>query len=156
MIGREIGMYSVLIVSQGHLAGELLAGGRKIAGNLPNFEALELAWEDDLDAARRKVRTAAERLAGEDGLLILVDMYGGTPCNASLSLLDPGRIEILTGVNLPMVVRLGCLTEQSRRLGEAAEWLQAKGQGSICRPSQMGRPAAATPCDPTPCEGTAA
>ena len=145
-------MYSVLIVSQGRLAEELLAGGRKIAGDLPNFEALELAWDDDLDAARRKVKQTAERLLGEQGLLILVDMFGGTPSNAALGLLEPGRVEILTGVNLPMVVRLGCLAGQHRTVGEAAEWLQVKGQGSICRPGRMKPDPAPEPCEQVPCE----
>jgi PTS system mannose-specific IIA component len=148
-------MYSVLIVSQGHLARELLAGGRKIAGALPSFAALDLGWEDDLETARGKVRRAAERLPSEAGLLILVDLYGGTPCNAALGLLAPGRVEILTGVNLAMVVRLGCVAGQGRTVEEAAAWLQAKGQSSICRASQMQRePLAAAPVPP--CEGTAA
>jgi PTS system mannose-specific IIA component len=149
-------MYSVLILSQGRLAGELLAGARKIAGELANFAALELDWEDSLETARLKVREAAERQLGEEGLLILVDMFGGTPFNAALALLEPGRVEILAGVNLPMVVRLGCLAGQTRSVGEATLWLQAKGQGSICRATPASQEEWRKPGETPPCEGTAA
>ena len=69
---------------------------------------------------------------GGDGLLILTDIYGGTPNNIALSLRQPGRIEVISGVNLPMVVRLGCGANSERSLEEMARWIGKKARASIC------------------------
>lgn len=144
-------MFATLIVSHGGIANELLLAGRTITGELPGFAAITLAWEDDLETAREKIRRGLDRLDRRDGVLILVDMFGSTPCNAALSFLEPEQVEIVTGVNLPMVVRLGCLSGTTMPLGEAAAWLQLKGQGSICRPSTMRRLGDAEAGDPAAC-----
>jgi mannose PTS system EIIA component len=152
-------MFGVVIVSQGGLAREILDAGRRIAGELPGFAAVSLGWEASLEEAREEVRRAVRERDSGDGVLILVDMFGSTPCNAALPLLDPGRVEIVTGVNLPMVVRLGCLERDPPKVAAAAAWLQAKAQASVCRPSEMRRPEAAGPCAPAPpedCAGAAA
>jgi len=142
-------MIATLLVTQGGLAEELYRAGQKIAGALPNFGIVSLGWSDDLETARQKIRAGAADLQAEDGLLILVDMYGSTPCNAALPLQEAGKVEILTGVNLPMVVRLGCLTNPLTTLSEAAEWLRGKGQGSICRAQapSLTRESDSSPCD---------
>ena len=69
-------------------------------------------------------------------------MFGGTPCNVALTFHDPGHIEILTGVNLPMVLRLACQGMEETTVGEVARWLQAKAQRSVCLASDM------SPCTP--------
>ncbi|MFQ5350808.1 MAG: PTS sugar transporter subunit IIA, partial [Thermoanaerobaculia bacterium] len=69
---------------------------------------------------------------GSDGLLILTDIYGGTPSNIALSLRRPGRVAVVSGVNLPMVVRLGCGAESNMSLEEMAEWIGSKARASIC------------------------
>lgn len=66
------------------------------------------------------------------GLLILTDIYGGTPNNLALTLRQPGRVEVVSGVNLPMVVRLGCGNVSDRSLEELAEWIGGKARTSIC------------------------
>ena len=89
--------------------------------------ALSLDWEDGFEAARDKLRAAVDSLtADDDGLLILTDIYGGTPHNVALSLRRPGRVEVVSGVNLPMVVRLGCGSESQMSLEERAEWIGAQ------------------------------
>ena len=71
-----------------------------------------------------------------DGLLILTDIYGGTPNNVALTLRQPGRVEVVSGVNLPMVVRLGCRAESGMTLEETAKWIGSKARASICRGKQ--------------------
>jgi PTS system mannose-specific IIA component len=68
----------------------------------------------------------------DDGLLILTDIYGGTPSNVALTLRQPGRVEVVSGVNLPMVVRLGCRAESEMSLEQMAEWIGSKARASIC------------------------
>lgn len=127
-------MTKVLILTQGNLAHELLTTARTIAGPMPNFVALDLGWNDTIEEGRRKIEDVLGRLDPQAEVLILTDMFGGTPSNVALSFYQPGRVEIITGVNLPMVVRLGCLELAEPPVAELAQWIQQKGQASICRP----------------------
>jgi PTS system mannose-specific IIA component len=130
-------MIGKLILTHGGLARELLSAAQVISGRLAGFEALSLDWNDTFDEARAKVRAALDRLDEGDGVLILTDMYGGTPSNVAVTFLDTRKVEVLTGVNLPMVLRLACQAEEPLDLGEMARWLQSKGQRSLCLCSDM-------------------
>jgi mannose/fructose-specific phosphotransferase system component IIA len=126
-------MIKTLILSHGPLAAELQRSAETIAGRNPHLESLALGWDDSFSEAREKTAAAIERLAPEDGLLILTDIHGGTPHNVATSFRRPGEVEVIAGVNLPMVVRLGCHLQERRAVDELAEWLEGKGKGSICR-----------------------
>lgn len=130
-------MIGKLILTHGGLARELLSAAQVISGRLNGFEALSLDWNDTFDEARAKVRAAIERLDEGQGVLVLTDMYGGTPSNVAVTFLEAGKVEILTGVNLPMVLRLACQAEEPQNLDEMARWLQTKGQRSLCLVSEM-------------------
>lgn len=130
-------MVGVLILTHGGLADELLAAARQISGPLDRFEALPLDWTEGLDEAHPKVGDAIERLDTGDGVLVLVDIFGGTPSNAAMAYLEDGKIDVISGVNLPMVVRLGCLGLAEMSLDELAAWIRTKGKDSICRGSTM-------------------
>jgi len=131
-------MIGKLILTHGGLARELFAAATIISGRLDGFEALSLDWNDGFDEARAKVAAALERLDQGQGVLILTDMYGGTPCNIAMTFFQAGKVEVLTGVNLPMVLRLGCQAEaQEPDVAELARWLQAKGQKSVCRAGDL-------------------
>lgn len=126
-------MVGILILSHGTLAKELLASAQVISGNLSDFRALALDWHDSLEEARRKVSDVLPALDQGDGVLILTDMYGSTPFNVALGFRQAGKIEVVAGVNLPMVVRLGCLTSKpAMPLAEMADWIRDKGRSSIC------------------------
>ncbi|HEX4955594.1 MAG TPA: hypothetical protein VF017_19575 [Thermoanaerobaculia bacterium] len=128
-------MFTTLVVAQGGLAQTLVEAARHIVGALPECQAVSLEWNDDLDASRAKIAGVLEAIGRDQPVLILVDMFGSTPCRAALAEARPGVAEVVTGVNLAMVMRLGCPGGQERTVVEAAEWLTAKGQGSICHPS---------------------
>ena len=126
-------MIGKLILTHGGLARELLAAANVISGQLSGFEALSLDWSDGFDEARSKVAAVLDRLDQGQGVLILTDMYGGTPCNIAMTFFQPGRVEILTGVNLPMVLRLACQTSgEEGTVSDLARRLQIKGQKSVC------------------------
>ncbi|GMU65713.1 MAG: hypothetical protein AMXMBFR36_19870 [Acidobacteriota bacterium] len=126
-------MIGVLIVTHGGLATELLAAARVIAGELPNFRALSLDWSEGLEQARARIAAELAGLETGEGVLVLTDMFGDTPSNAALSLRVEGRVEVISGVNLPMVVRLGCSRTSAAPVGEVARWLEVKGRRSIAR-----------------------
>lgn len=130
-------MIGTLILSHGSLADELLTAARTIAGGLDGFKAVSLDWSDGFDEAQTKIDEALGELDQGEGVLILTDMFGGTPCNVALTFLQPGTVEIVTGVNLPMVVRLACLGNREMPVHEVAAWLRDKGRSSICLASDV-------------------
>lgn len=131
-------MIGILILTHGGLGRELLAAALKVnAGPLEAFEAVCLGWNDRIEEARAKVGSAIGRLDQGSGVLVLTDMFGSTPSNVAMSFLAPGKVEVLTGVNLPVVMRLACQPRQGSELVEFSRWLQAKGQKSVCLGSDM-------------------
>ena len=124
-------MIGGLIVTHGRLAHELLSAAETIEGKLQNIEAVALDWNDSVEEAREKIRKGLERIQGGEGTIIFTDMFGGTPSNISLSFLELGRIEILTGVNLPMVVKFGALREGCTSVAELAHVISEKGSKAI-------------------------
>lgn len=146
-------MIGILLLSHGRVADELLASARMISGPLERFEALSLDWSDGYDEARGKIAGALERVDEGDGVLILIDIFGGTPCNVALTFSDPGRVEIITGANLPMVVRLACEGRRERPVADVGRWLRDKAMRSICLASELEagtRPAPEGPCAEEP------
>lgn len=133
-------MIGKLILTHGGLARELLSAAQTISGRLSNFEAVSLDWNDGLEEAKAQISAALQRLDQGQGVLILTDMYGGTPCNVATVFHQPGKVEILTGVNLPMVLRLACQSIEDGNLSDVAHWLQAKAQRSLCLVSDMVQP----------------
>ena len=126
-------MIGTLILTHGGVARELLAAVEEIVGEQRSFEAVSLDWDDACDSAQAKIGAAIARLQGGDGVLILTDTYGGTPCNLAMTFYEQGKVEIVSGVNLPMVMRLACNgNRQDRSLAEVAHWLETKGRQSIC------------------------
>jgi PTS system mannose-specific IIA component len=126
-------MVTTVILTHGGLANELLAAAEVILGPQDRFRIVTLDWADTFDEARAKTEAVLSQLDSDSEVLILTDMYGGTPYNVATSLVDPGRVEVVTGVNLPMVVRIGCPDTKDKQVSELAEWIQAKARKSICR-----------------------
>jgi len=121
-----------LIVTHGNLAYELLSAAQTIEGPLAGIEAVPLEWNDSVDQAREKIRLALERIGGgEQGVIIFTDMFGGTPSNISLSFLEKDRVEIITGVNLPMIVKFASLQQNETDLDALAHIIREKGSKSI-------------------------
>ena len=96
----------VVVVTHGQLATELLNAAEMIVGDLPRFTAVSIGWHDEVTVARDVIARAVEKVQTEAGVLVLTDMFGGTPSNLGLSFLDAGRVEVVTGVNLPMLIKL--------------------------------------------------
>jgi PTS system mannose-specific IIA component len=131
-------MIPVLVLTHGNLAVELLDAARTIDPHLESdTDALALPWDVNSDDASTVVRERLVNLDHGDGVLILTDMFGGTATNLALPFLERDRIEIITGANLPMLVKLGSLRNQEIPLHELATRLEAAGQKSICVASEF-------------------
>jgi PTS system mannose-specific IIA component len=138
-----------LIVTHGHVAAHLVHAARRInAEALGDIRVLCLEWDITLDKARRQVGDVLRELGREDGVLILTDVFGATPSNACGPYLERGVVEMVTGVNLPMVMRLG-MQGQPNDVTALADWIQGKAVKSIVH---VGEP----PPGCKPAEGQAA
>lgn len=120
-----------LIVTHGQLAHELLKAAETIEGQLHGIEAVPLEWGDSVDEARDKIKKALARIGRNEGVIIFTDMFGGTPSNISLSFLEKDHVEIVTGVNLPMIVKFASLHEDGDDVGAMAHVIRDKGSKSI-------------------------
>ena len=120
-------MIGIVVVTHGRLAEELLNAARNIVGEIPGMVAVSMGWSDDVGSARDQVERAIGEAGGGDTLL-LTDMFGGTPTNLSLPFLSP-RVEIVTGVNLPMLIKLTGLRDG--RLAEVARLVRDQGKDAI-------------------------
>jgi len=114
----------VVVVTHGVLATELLNAAETIVGDLPRFAAVSIGWHDDVAVATDAMSRAITRVDSGHGVLLLTDMFGGTPSNLAMSFLEPGRVDVVTGVNLPMLIKLARvrdehdLTSLARLVGE--------------------------------------
>jgi mannose PTS system EIIA component len=123
-------MIGVVVVTHGHLATELVNAAETIVGDLPTFTAVSIGWHEDVQDAREAIASAISRVQGNEGVLIATDMFGGTPSNLGLSFLEHGRVEVVTGVNLPMLIKLASV-RQTESLEEAAQSAQEAGRKYI-------------------------
>ena len=123
-------MIGIVVVSHGQLATELLNAAETIVGDLPRFAAVSIGWHEDAQDARDEIAQAIARVQQGDGVLIVTDMFGGTPSNLAMTFLAENSVEVVTGVNLPMLIKLAGLTSQASLL-EAAREIREHGRNSI-------------------------
>ncbi|HEX8175390.1 MAG TPA: PTS sugar transporter subunit IIA [Pyrinomonadaceae bacterium] len=119
-----------VIVTHGQLAGELLAAAEMIVGPVKHITSVSIGWHDDVDLARGEIERAIQRVQEGRGVLILTDMFGGTPTNIASMFLAEGEVEVVTGVNLPMVIKLAS-QQGEETLGDIARRVRNQGQEGI-------------------------
>ena len=123
-------MIGGIIVSHGKLAEELLNALTIILGEVANMEAISIGWYDDVEDSKRKINQSLKRVNQKNGVLIFTDMFGGTPSNLSFSFLRDDTIEIITGVNLPMLIKFVSL-QRNNKLKEVAKKVVEQGKKNI-------------------------
>ncbi len=126
-----------VIVSHGQLANELLSAAETIVGVVDHVTAVSIGWHDDVDIAREEIARSIERVDRGRGVVLLTDMFGGTPTNIAATFLNAGRpVEIITGVNLPMII---CVADQQpgEELGGLARRVRDQGQRDIYIASEI-------------------
>lgn len=123
-------MIGVVVVSHGQLAEEFIAAAEHILGPQRQMRAVAIGPEDDMELKREQILNAVRAVDDGSGAIILTDMFGGTPSNLSISVIYEGRIEVIAGVNLPMLVKLGEIRDRAP-LDEAAAKAQEAGRHYI-------------------------
>jgi len=129
-MSTELKRVAGVIVTHGNLAGELLAAAEMIVGPISHIAAVSIGWHDDVDAARDEVQRATTHVSQRKGVLLLTDMFGGTPTNIASMFLEEGSVEVITGVNLPMVIKLAT-SSPDESLAEVARKICDQGRQGI-------------------------
>jgi len=130
-------MVGVVLVAHCNLSLEIITVLKSIVGKVEQMQAVVFDPEFRPEAAHKKIAAAVKKVNSGDGVLILTDMFGGTPANISLSFLEENTVEVLTGMNLPMLIRLISLRQNKLTLAELAADLQAYGKRNICIASEL-------------------
>ena len=124
-------MIGVVVVTHGQLAIELLNAAEMIVGDLPRFAAVSIGWHDDVSDAREDIAQAIERVRGDGaGVLLVIDMFGGTPSNLAITFIEANQIEVITGVNLPMLIKLASQAQSTDLLAVARD-MREHGRNAI-------------------------
>jgi mannose PTS system EIIA component len=129
-------MIGLVLVTHGHLATEFRSALEHVVGKQAQIETIAIAPDDDADQRRADIVAAADRVNSGQGVVILTDMFGGTPSNLSISVLKPGEIEVLAGMNLPMLIKLASVRDE-KPLTEAVMAAQDAGRKYITVASTM-------------------
>ena len=131
-------MIGIVIVAHFGLAEKFLEAAEKIVGKRPeHIVTVSIDPGKDVKEISQEIVKAIKKVEGKDGVLILTDMFGGTPCNMSLAFLKEGKIEVLTGLNLPMLIEVLDVKNNGKPLNDVAQSLQALGQRNICLASEI-------------------
>jgi mannose PTS system EIIA component len=129
-------MIGVVIVTHGRLAHEFRAALEHVVGPQEQIETISIGPDDDLDLRRNDMMTALGRVETGDGVVVLTDMFGGTPSNLAISAMELPNVEVIAGVNLPMLVKLASIRGECR-LAEAITQAQEAGRKYISVASQI-------------------
>ncbi len=132
-------MIGIVVVTHGQLARELVAAAEMIIGEIPNVTSVSIGWQESPEDAEREIEAAIDRVESGKGTVVLTDMFGGTPSNLSLTFLEKGRVEVVTGVNLPMLIRLASLREEEEGddLREVAAQAMREGKENVYLASDL-------------------
>jgi mannose PTS system EIIA component len=128
-----------VIVTHGQVAGELLAAAETIVGAQSHITSVSIGWHDDVEVAQDEIARAIKKVSQGAGVLLLTDMFGGTPTNISAMFIKQNEVEIVTGVNLSMVIKLASQTKEIS-LNEMAKQVEEQGKQAIYRTGELLEP----------------
>lgn len=129
-------MIGIVLVTHGRLAEEFRSAVEHVVGRQEGFETVSIGPEDDMEQRRQDIVAAVERAESGAGVIVLTDMFGGTPSNLAISVMEAGRIEVIAGMNLPMLIKLTSV-RQGDDMNVALTEAQAAGRKYINVASQV-------------------
>ena len=129
-------MIGLVLVTHGNLALEFVSAMQHVVVKQEQVEAVCIGPEDDMEMRREEILRIAEHVNSGDGTIVLTDMFGGTPSNLAISIMDRAKVEIIAGINLPMLIKLASLRKE-KPLKEAVEGAQEAGKKYINIASQL-------------------
>ena len=135
-MSKEDEMIGLVLVTHGRLADELINALEHVVGSQKNITSVCIGPDDDMERRRSEILKSVEKVNDGTGVVVLTDMFGGTPSNLAISIMDKVPIEVIAGVNLPMLVKLASI-RKTLNLGEAVARAQEAGKKYINIASQL-------------------
>jgi mannose PTS system EIIA component len=129
-------MIGLVLVTHGHLAREFVVAMEHVIGEQDQIATICIGPEDDMEGRRADIDKAIREVDAGDGVVLLTDLFGGTPSNLAISLMETGRIEVIAGINLPMLIRLGG-ARKSMKVTEAVAAAREAGKKYITVASEV-------------------
>jgi len=129
-------MIGIVIVTHGGLAGEFRAALEHVVGPQTHLETVSIGPEDDMELRRSDILAAVKKAECGGGVVILTDMFGGTPSNLAISVMDEAKVEVIAGVNLPMLIKLASVRSDAP-LAKAVDLAKESGRKYISVASQV-------------------
>jgi PTS system mannose-specific IIA component len=129
-------MIGVLVITHANLGSELIKAAEMIKGELPGIVPISIDANKSLKEIDKEITSAMKKVDTQKGVLILTDLFGGTPSNISLSFLKEGKVEVVTGVNLPMLLKISTMREEAN-LSEFANFIRDYGRKNIYLASEV-------------------
>jgi PTS system mannose-specific IIA component len=126
----------MVLVTHGRLAAEFIAALEHVVGPQRNVAAVCIGPEDDMELRRKEILDSVARVDEGDGVVVLTDMFGGTPSNLAISIIDKAKIEVIAGMNLPMLIKLASV-RNTEKLGDAVTAAREAGRKYINVASQL-------------------
>ncbi len=123
-------MIGMVLVTHGRLAEEFVAATEHVVGEQQDIRAICIGPDDDMEQRREDIVKAVEQVDSGSGVVVLTDMFGGTPSNLAISMLDRGNVEVVAGINLPMLIKMASV-RNTKSLQDAVEEAQAAGRKYI-------------------------
>jgi PTS system mannose-specific IIA component len=106
-------MIGMVLVTHGHLATEFRAALEHVVGPQTQLETITIGPDDDMERRRKDIVCAVEGVNTGDGVVVLTDMFGGTPSNLAISIMDGSKVDVVAGINLPMLIKLASVRDES-------------------------------------------
>ena len=129
-------MLGIILVTHGNLAKEFVAAMQHVVGPQEQIDTVCIGPEDNMEARREEILQKVENVNTGDGTIVLTDLFGGTPSNLAISIMDKAKVEVLAGVNLPMLIKIATL-RKDKNLKETAIGAQEAGKKYINIASQL-------------------
>ncbi len=129
-------MIGLVLVTHGHLADEFRKAVEHVVGPQQSFETVSIGADDDMEQRRKDIVDAVAHTDTGNGVIVLTDMFGGTPSNLAISVMEAGRVEVIAGVNLPMLIKLSSV-RNGNHMADALDEAQAAGRKYINVASQL-------------------
>jgi PTS system mannose-specific IIA component len=129
-------MIGLVLVTHGNLALEFISAMQHVVGKQEQVEAVCIGPEDDMEMRRKEILDKVESVNKGDGTIVLTDMFGGTPSNLAISIMEKAKVEIIAGINLPMLIKL-CSLRKDKSLKESVNGAQEAGKKYITVASQL-------------------
>lgn len=129
-------MIGIVLVTHGNLANEFVSAMQHVVGAQENIATVCIGPEDDMESRRQEILNKVSKVDNGNGVIVLTDMFGGTPSNLAISIMDKAKVEVLAGLNLPMLIKIASLRKE-KNLKETAIGAQEAGKKYINIASQL-------------------